>query len=184
MGGVWADWEFAVFIDVRELELRPAEFEAEIAPGEIDYLDAKLRQAGPLKAKGKAELVLGSLEEVRIRGYVSVDMEADCDRCLEPARLPVDSDFDLYYRPVAEGYGSEIEVGDEEAEMGFYEDGGLELADVLREYVLLALPMQRVCKESCKGICPVCGQNRNLKNCECHAEVTDDRWAALKMLKK
>ncbi|MEQ1884139.1 MAG: DUF177 domain-containing protein [Bryobacteraceae bacterium] len=173
-----------MFIDVRELELRPAEFAVELAPGEIDFLDAKIRQAGPLKAAGKAELVLGSLEEIRVRGHVSVVMEADCDRCLEPAKMPVDSDFELYYRPVAEGYGSDMEVGDEEAEMGFYEGEGLELNEVLREYVSLALPMQRVCSESCRGICPVCGQNRNLKDCDCHVEATDDRWAALKMLKK
>jgi len=172
-----------VFIDVRELELRPAEFTVEIPPGEIDYLDVKLRQNGPLKAAGKAELVLGSLEEIRVSGHISVQMEADCDRCLEPAALPVESDFVLYYRPVAEDYGGEAEVGSDEAEMGFYEGAGVELNDVLREQILLALPMQRVCQESCKGICPVCGQNRNLKDCDCHAETSDDRWAALKMLK-
>ncbi|MEQ1947416.1 MAG: DUF177 domain-containing protein [Bryobacteraceae bacterium] len=173
-----------MFIDVRELELHPAEFAVELAPGEIDFLDAKLRQTAPLKAAGKAELVLGSLEEFRVRGHVSVEVESDCDRCLEPAKLLVDSDFELYYRPVAEGYSSDMEVGDEDAEMGFYEGDGLELNEVLREYVSLALPMQRVCQESCRGICPVCGQNRNLKDCDCHVEATDDRWAALKMLKK
>ena len=61
---------------------------------------------------------------------------------------------------------------------------GIELNDVLREYILLALPMQRVCSESCKGICPVCGQNRNLKECGCQLRAGDDRWAALKNLSK
>jgi uncharacterized protein len=172
-----------VFIDVRDLELRAAEFAVEIPPGEIDYLDVKLRQTGPLKATGKAELVMGSLEEFRVTGHLSVAMEADCDRCLEPAQLSVDSDFVLYYQPVSEGYASETKVGEDEAEMGFYEGHGLELNDVLREYVLLALPMQRVCKETCRGICPICGRNRNLSDCDCHAETSDDRWAALKMLK-
>jgi len=46
----------------------------------------------------------------------------------------------------------------------------------------LALPMQRVCNDNCKGICPVCGQNRNQKDCGCHTEAVDDRWAALKQL--
>jgi uncharacterized protein len=67
--------------------------------------------------------------------------------------------------------------------MGFYEGDGLELNDVLREEILLALPMQRVCREDCKGICPVCGQNRNQNECRCHTETVDDRWAALKQLK-
>ena len=53
-------------------------------------------------------------------------MEADCDRCLEPARFLVDSDFAMHYRPVADGYEArEIDSG--EAEMGFYE-GDVEVA--------------------------------------------------------
>jgi uncharacterized protein len=77
----------------------------------------------------------------------------------------------------------EIEIDAGDAEIGFYEGGGIELEDILREQVLLALPMQRVCSESCKGICPVCGKNRNETDCGCHVEGTDDRWGALRNLK-
>jgi uncharacterized protein len=171
-----------VFFQVRDLEVRAKQFDVEVAPGVIDYQDEKLRQIGPLKAEGKAELVTGALGEIRVSGRLIVEMEADCDRCLEPARFPIDSDFTLYYRPVDEGYGDEKEIDAGEAEMGFYEGEGLELNDVLREFVLLSLPMQRVCSEDCKGICPKCGQNRNQIECQCQAETVDDRWAALKQL--
>jgi uncharacterized protein len=67
--------------------------------------------------------------------------------------------------------------------MGFYEGDGLELKDVFREYVLLTLPLQRVCREDCKGLCPVCGHSRNQSECQCQAGKVDDRWAALKGLK-
>src|SRR5262249_6807627 len=154
----------------------------ELKPGEIEFGDSKLRQAGPLKAVGKVELVTGALGEIRAKGHVVAPMEADCDRCLESARFPVDSDFELYYRPVSEGYGEEVAIDPSEAEMGFYEGDGIELNDVLREFILLALPMQRVCREDCKGICPECGQNRNQKDCGCHAEAVDERWTALKNL--
>jgi uncharacterized protein len=178
-----------VFFHVRDLAVRAKQFEVEIAPGAIDYQqgakdkDANLRQEGPLKAAGKAELVMGSLGEIKVSGHIAVEMVADCDRCLEPAHFPIDSDFSLFYRPVDEGYGDEKEIDTGEAEMGFYEGDGLELNDVIREFVLLTLPMQRVCSESCQGICPSCGQNRNLERCECTAEVTDNRWAALKSLR-
>ena len=172
-----------MFFHVKDLETRPNRFSVEVAPGTIDYQDDKLRQSGPLAATGEAKLVFGSLGEIRIAGHVAVEMEADCDRCLEAAWFPVDSDFELYYRPVAEGYGDEKEIDSGEAEMGFYEGEGVELHDVLREFVLLALPMQRVCDETCKGICPECGQNRNVRECRCRTEKTDDRWAALKALK-
>lgn len=171
-----------MFFHIRDLELHPGRFDVDLAPGEVEFLDSKLRQTGPLKATGTVELVTGSLGEVRVKGHLSVLMEADCDRCLDPARYPVDADFELYYRPVAEGYGEEIALDTSEAEMGFYDGEGIELNDALREYILLALPMQRVCRENCKGICPVCGRNRNQSECDCHAEAVDDRWAALKKL--
>jgi uncharacterized protein len=171
-----------MFFHVRDLALRAGRFDVELAPGVVEFLDPKLRQTGPLKAAGKVELVTDALGEIRVKGHLSVAMEADCDRCLEPAPFAIDSDFELYYRPVAEGYGEEVAIDESEAEMGFYEGDGIELNDALREYVLLALPMQRVCSENCKGICPVCGQNRNQKGCGCQAEAVDDRWAALKHL--
>jgi uncharacterized protein len=99
------------------------------------------------------------------------------------ARHPLDTGFDLFYRPVATiARDEEIEIDEGEAEIGFYEDGGLELEDILREQILLALPMQRVCSEDCKGICPVCGKNRNQSGCDCHPHTVDDRWGALRKL--
>ena len=68
-------------------------------------------------------------------------------------------------------------------EVGYYEGNGLPLNDVLREVVLLALPMQLVCSEDCKGICPVCGQNRNQRACGCQPVAADDRWSKLKDLR-
>ena len=170
----------AVFFHVRDLELRAGRFDVELPVGAIEYMDPKLRQTGPLKAVGKVELVTGALGEIRVSGHVAVDMQADCDRCLEPAACAVDSDFELYYRPVESGYQEEVALDEGEAEMGFYEGDGIELNDVLREHVLLTLPMQRLCSESCKGICPVCGQNRNQKDCGCRTAQADDRWSALK----
>lgn len=170
-----------MFFHIRDLQVRAARFDVEIEPGQIDF-DDNLRQVSILKASGKAELVTGALGEIRVSGQASVVMEDDCDRCLEPARFAVDADFTLYYRPVEEGYGDEKAIDAGEAEMGFYEGDGVELNDVLREHVLLALPMQRVCSETCKGICPVCGQNRNQKECRCQTVPSDDRWEALKTI--
>jgi uncharacterized protein len=160
----------------------------DLAPGAIEFsadklVDPKIRQASSLRAIGTVELVSDSLGEIRVKGHVTVRMEADCDRCLEPAACPLDADFELYYRPMEDGFGDEKVLDPGEAEMGFYEGDGLELNEVLREFVLLSLPMQRLCGEGCRGICPVCGQNRNLNPCVCQAEAADDRWAALKTIK-
>lgn len=172
-----------MFFHVRELAIKPGRFDVELEPGQIDFLDSKIRQKGLLKASGKAELVSDALSEIRVKGHITVDMEAECDRCLEAAACPIDSDFELYYRPVEEGYGEETALDEGESEMGFYEGDGVELNDTLREYALLALPMQKLCSEDCKGVCPHCGQNRNQRECGCAVKAVDDRWAALKQVK-
>jgi uncharacterized protein len=59
------------------------------------------------------------------------------------------------------------------------EDGQLDLAPLVRETVLLELDVERVCREDCAGLCPVCGVDRNESDCDCDTSVTDDRWAAL-----
>lgn len=173
-----------MFFHVRDLALKPAPFDLVLEPGKVDFLDPKVRQKGPLYVRGKAELASEMLGEIRIRAHVKVEMEADCDRCLEPAACPIEEDFVLLYRPMADSAAEEAELDADESEVGFYEGDGLELNDVLREYVLLALPMQRLCSEACKGICPDCGQNRNQDACQCTAKAVDDRWAALKQLKQ
>ncbi len=67
-------------------------------------------------------------------------MRCDCNRCLEPADFPIDSSFDLFYRPAeAAGDGEEeVEIDEGEAEIAFYEGAGIDLKDVLREQVLLS----------------------------------------------
>ena len=171
-----------MFFSVKELELNKVRFELAFPPGEIEY-DEGLRQATPLEVRGSAELLANTLGEIRIRGHLTVRMQSDCDRCLEPAEFPIDSDFDLFYRPaVRADYGDEVEIDEGESEIAFYDGAGVELKEVLREYVLLSMPMQRVCREDCHGICPVCGQNRNLVNCGCEVKTVDDRWSVLKNL--
>ena len=171
-----------MFLSVKDLELKKVRFEVAFPPGEIEYEEG-LRQATPLEVGGSAELLPHTLGEIRIRGHLRVRMRSECDRCLEPAEFPIDSDFDLFYRPaVRADYQAEVEIDEGESEIAFYEGAGIELKDVLREYVLLSLPMQRICRDDCHGICPNCGQNRNLADCACEVKPVDDRWAALKNL--
>ena len=171
-----------MFLSVQELELKKVYFDVAFPPGEIDFQDSVLRQKTPLETAGSAELLANTLGEIRIQGELKVTMEANCDRCLEPAAFPIESHFDLFYRPALEAGQEEIEIDEGESEIAFYDGGGIELKDVLREYVLLAMPMQKVCREDCRGICPWCGQNRNMVTCGCEPKPVDDRWAALKRL--
>jgi len=75
-----------------------------------------------------------------------------------------------------------VPIDREDTNIGFYEGHGLELADVVREQVMLWLPMRGLCREDCKGICPSCGVNRNAETCVCVETFVDPRWDALKKL--
>jgi uncharacterized protein len=171
-----------MLLSIKEMEVRKLPFAESWPPGEIDFSDSATRQVGPLKAQGEAELLADAGDEVRVKGRVEATLETECDRCLGRAVFEINAPFDLFYKPVESMAEAEDEVAiDEgEAEMGFYQLPGLVLEDILREQVLLQLPMQRVCAESCKGICPLCGANRNETECHCEAHPGDDRWANLK----
>src|SRR5262249_2018383 len=148
-----------MFLSVKEMEVRKVRFDETFAPGQIDFAGQDLVQRSPLRTTGSAELLENTGGEVRVRGKYTVEIESAWDRCLGRARFPLDATFDLFYRPSSDMEREEEEVGiDEgEAEIGFYENGGMELEDILLEQILLALPMQKVCSDDCKGICPVCG---------------------------
>ena len=89
-----------MFMNVRDMELRPLRISKELPVGEIDFFEPKLRQTSPLKVEGQAEL-RQVLDEIRLKGRYTVEFEIDCDRCLEPYRFPIAADFDLVYMPVS-----------------------------------------------------------------------------------
>ncbi len=177
-----------MYISLQQLELRTVPFDV-IVPASaskpataIEY-DGTLTQASDLVAKGTASLLSQAVGEIRLQGQLSVTMTAPCDRCLETATVPIQTPFDLVYLPSQKGGGGEQEIDQGAIEVGFYEGSGIELNDVLREVVLLAMPMQLVCSEACRGICPVCGSNRTEHDCGCRPVTADDRWSKLKELR-
>lgn|SRR5262249_55747651 len=173
-----------MFLSVKEMELRKIGFDETFEPGRIDFSGKELEQVSPLRAIGSAELVPHSDGEVQVQAKYQVEMAAQCDRCLGQTRFPLDTRFDLFYRPMSEiAKEEEVAIDEGETEIGFYEGEGIELEEILREQILLALPMQRVCREDCLGICPVCGKNRNEAKCDCQAnQAGDERWDALRKL--
>ncbi len=170
-----------MFIDIHELEKDALEFQETLKPGRIGF-GSEIKQLEPLTTTGVAEL-LG--QEIHLSGTLRTAVETICDRCLEPTRRPIDIEYDLFYRPMKSiAREEEIEVKPAELEIGFYEGHGLELDEVLKEQVLLTLPMKNVCREDCAGLCPQCGQNRNLAVCSCKTEKIDARLAGLESFKK
>jgi uncharacterized protein len=178
-----------MFLDIKELELKPLDFEEELQPGVLD-LGGEARQVTPLKTSGRAEVVVEHhgkhevIQDIRLRGRLIAGLELQCARCVEPVRQDIAREFELLYRPLGADAGrDELSVTDAEAEIGYYQGDGLLLEDVLREQVLLALPLKVTCRDDCKGLCPHCGTNLNERQCSCVVAMEDPRWTALKEIR-
>ena len=165
-------------ITLAELELHRIVASEEYAPRGLDYRGAEYRQVSSLKVNVAAELV-GA--EIHIHGHLATRLETSCDRCLGAVELPVNRDFDLFYRPIKTiAKEEEVEIPADELEIGFYSGDGIETADVATEQVILSVPMKVVCRADCQGLCPVCGANRNLVHCTCSMPREDSPFASLR----
>jgi uncharacterized protein len=170
---------------VSELEREPVDFDLEVAPGAVD-LGEEAVQKGPLAATGRAEVIhehrgpRDIVADIRLKGSFAGRFEVPCARCIEPVEIPLSADYDLIFRPsAADAEATERSITAPETEIGYYLGDGLSLEDVLREQVLLSLPVKTLCKPDCKGLCPRCGADRNSQPCTCDVGPSDPRWEAL-----
>ena len=123
-------------------------------------------------------------ERVRVAGSLQTVIELSCSRCLERFAIPVDSTFDLLYVPASSQPTTtdEREVEEDDLDTSYYRDGAIDLADLVREQLYLALPMKPLCEEACRGLCSQCGTNLNSGSCSCATNWEDPRLAPLKAL--
>ena len=123
-------------------------------------------------------------QRFRLAGRVQTTLELPCSRCLEPFTTPIDAPFDLRYQPHTENAGEgEREIAEDDLTTAFYEHDEIDLAQLLREQFYLSLPMKPLCRDDCRGLCPVCGTNLNRAACACSAAWEDPRLAPLRELR-
>lgn len=120
-------------------------------------------------------------DRYRLEGRVSTEVELDCSRCAEPFRLPVDGTFTLRYLPQALA-GNKDADPESDPTTAFYADDRIDLGQMVREQVYLAIPMKPLCTPDCQGLCPQCGINLNTERCQCAPQWQDPRLAVLQTL--
>jgi uncharacterized protein len=172
------------FIDLKDLAHDKLTFAAQFEPGAIDFTPDHIRQIGLLDWKVTAER---AGLEIRITGTLDVTLEVNCSRCLEPARIQVTKAFDLFFRERDEEMfdeDEEIELDDKDTRTAFFTGTKLAIGDILREQILLALPMKALCTVDCKGLCPTCGTNLNTASCGCPAEEFNPHMDTLLEIKR
>lgn len=118
-------------------------------------------------------------------GRVSGTLEGRCSRCLKGYSFPLDKQFDfmLAPAPAATKAKESKELDSGELGMSFYRGEEIELAPLIREQALLALPTRPLCDENCRGLCSSCGIDLNEKSCRCSVSRTDPRMAFFREMK-
>lgn len=151
------------------------------------HLDLEGEEAHYLKEvyriKGEVRL-LRAAPGILVTAKMEALVEMACVGCLESFRQIVAFDFQEEYFPLLDvSSGVTLPPPEDSTAFTIGPDHVLDLAEALRQYTLLALPMKPVCRQDCRGLCPGCGANLNLGPCQCDARTVDPRLAALTELK-
>jgi uncharacterized protein len=149
-------------------------------PEELLLDEEHARLTEPPEVEGR---VRRSGHEVRLKGRITARAEVDCDRCLKAVPVPVETEFDVTYVPEEDYRASEAaELQEEDLGLSVFDGETIDVDELVREQLLLALPTRALCAEECKGLCPVCGADRNSAACDCATKEVDPRWAGLKAM--
>lgn len=146
------------------------------------------RAVAPIEGQLQLLKVEGS-DVVVTSGEVHTRVQRPCDRCLEPTILKVDSRIQGVLQPHSAASagvapGAEIEVKPEDLDVSWYGPEGIDVCDIVREQLMLSLPLSILCRPDCKGICQACGAELNIEPCRCDKAKVDPRFAILRQLKK
>lgn len=145
---------------------------------DIQDLDEEVKLTRPIE--GTIRLI-HSTEGVLVSGQLHTEIELTCSRCLEPLSTAIDFTLEEEFRPTLDiSTGAKLPRVDGEDEATLIDDHHiLDLLEVMRQHILLALPPRPLCQPDCAGLCVQCGQNLNEGPCTCEQPLGDSRWEAL-----
>jgi uncharacterized protein len=120
-----------------------------------------------------------------LEGDLSGGLQVVCDRCLNAYHRDLRYDFNVFLDtpPIPDTNMTEVELLDEDMEVDFIKDREIDLDEIIREQIYLSLPMKSLCSDKCPGLCPICGSNLNVGDCQCHREQGHPGFLKLKDLK-
>jgi uncharacterized protein len=147
---------------------------------------ALTQQEGRFRYDLRVDLEIYPTEQgLSARGVLSGVALRECVRCLAEYEEPMQVTFAAEYRVKGQpkrgrGAADPADFEDTGEDVYPYDGERLEMAEMLREQVILSSPMQPLCRQDCLGLCPVCGQNRNQRLCSCSEPQDANPFAALR----
>jgi uncharacterized protein len=148
---------------------------------DISGIDDELRIESPIT--GPLTLI-HTADGILVNAALETTAQLECRRCLEPFAAPIEVDIEEEFHPSVDIHtGAKLPVTDtEEDATTIDEHHVLDLTEVVRQAIFLAIPMSALCRSNCAGLCSICGQNLNEGQCHCEVEAVDPRLEALKQL--
>ena len=148
------------------------------------FPDQELERSGKVAA---AVLLRRDGKRVFVEGTLSATVLLICDRCLESYSNSLDDDFQVEFE-LADGSDAvpltgEHEIETEEMDTVFLDEPAIDLYEMLRQQVFLALPDKLICGEACQGLCSSCGANLNKGKCRCGTKEKESPFSVLAGLK-
>lgn len=173
-----------MLVDLQKVPAEGQVLDFVVGPSSLTLDIPEIRLIRDVAVEGRLSRI--DRDAYRVRGRVSTDLRLSCVRCLEPFEMRIDEAVDLTYLPASQNVAPEGEedraLDEEELDVAFYRDDEIDIAHMVMEQIVLALPMKPVCRENCQGLCPECGSNRNVEPCACVRDEVDPRWESLKSL--
>lgn len=144
----------------------------------LDIEEAEIKQPIDLEVR-----ITKVKQGFRFQGSLRGRINLLCARCLQFFKYPASTSFDLLYAPQVSPDMDEIELKKQDMNVSFISGEKVDLIELVREQILLLLPMKPLCSEKCKGLCPECGINLNLSKCNCNQKRIDPRLKPLLKIK-
>ena len=167
-------------IELANLEEGRGDFSHTYQPQDLKLDDERVTLCSDTEVRGKLKR---SGREAVVDGHVDSCVQVDCDRCLKTIQLPVSSDFSLEYITGVDYEASQAaELTEDVMAVSVFDGETIDLDEIVKEQIFLAVPTRALCKSDCLGICPKCGNDRNAGECGCEQKAVDPRWSALKDL--
>jgi uncharacterized protein len=167
-------------IEFENLEHGSGAFAREYAPGDLSFDPQDLQVVSPVVVSGR---VRRKNQQVELQGRLVTKVTVPCGRCLKAVEFPIELEFAERFTPaVAWKHEEQHELQPEDLNLAVFEGEGIELDDLVKEEILLAMPGHLLCREECMGLCPNCGADLNQNSCDCATEQIDSRWQKLKDL--
>jgi uncharacterized protein len=170
------DWWIMIKLNVAEIKKRlvgKTDFHFQVNAKELNLSEEDLAVRGPIFVDGE---ISNAGDVLLLKAVLRTKVERECARCLKTFVASTETEIMEKFFPV-----DAVNIDDDAFS---YEFDVVDITEAVREGLLVAEPLQVLCKEECRGLCPVCGINRNVDSCDCDTDTVDPRLAALKQLFK